>query len=137
MDYFEYGDLSRLYRLFESIASFITLIIIVSIAVAIAVYLYNGYVLMCMGRKAGLRKENDWMAYVPVARDLYALRMAGKSWWCVFSFRYRLCLCWHIVASACPDTTWDCRSHYLSLIRAIRSCRYFICVGQYLRRVRL
>lgn len=33
MDYFEYGDLSRLYRLFESIASFITLIIIVSIAV--------------------------------------------------------------------------------------------------------
>lgn len=86
MDYFEYGDLSRLYRLFESIASFITLIIIVSIAVAIAVYLYNGYVLMCMGRKAGLKKEIDWMAYVPIARNLYALKMADRSWWCVFFF---------------------------------------------------
>lgn len=86
MDYFEYGDLSRLYRLFESIASFITLIIVVSIAVAIAVYLYTGYVLMCMGRKAGLKKEIDWMAYVPIARNLYALKMAGRSWWCVFFF---------------------------------------------------
>lgn len=138
MDYFEYGDFSGLYDLFQSILALGALLVIVGIAAAIAVYLYAGYVLMCIGRKAGLRKENDWMAYVPVARDLYALRMAGKSLVVrLFLFRYRLCLCWHIVASACPDTTWDCRSHYLSLIRAIRSCRYFICVGQYLRRVRL
>ena len=86
MDYFEYGDFSGLYDLFQSILALGALLVIVGIAAAIAVYLYAGYVLMCIGRKAGLRKENDWMAYVPVARDLYALRMAGKSWWCVFFF---------------------------------------------------
>ena len=86
MDYFEYGDFSGLYDLFQSILALGALLVIVGIAAAIAVYLYAGYVLMCIGRKAGLRKENDWMAYVPVARDLYALRMAGRSWWCVFFF---------------------------------------------------
>lgn len=86
MDYFEYGDFSGLYDLFQSILALGALLVIIGIAAAVAVYLYAGYVLMCIGRKAGLRKEIDWMAYVPVARDLYALRMAGRSWWCVFFF---------------------------------------------------
>lgn len=86
MDYLEYGDFSRLYDLFQSVLALGALLTIVGIAAVIAVYLYAGYVLMCIGRKAGLPKEIDWMAYVPVARNLYALKMAGRPWWCVFFF---------------------------------------------------
>ena len=56
MDYFEYGDFSGLYDLFQSILALGALLVIIGIAAAVAVYLYAGYVLMCIGRKAGLRK---------------------------------------------------------------------------------
>ena len=46
MDYFEYGDFSGLYDLFQSILALGALLVIVGIAAAIAVYLYAGYVLM-------------------------------------------------------------------------------------------
>lgn len=86
MDYLDYRVFSELNDLIQSIVALGALLVIAGIAIAIAVYLYAGYVLMCMGRKAGLRKENDWMAYVPVARDLYTLKMAGRPWWYVFFF---------------------------------------------------
>ena len=82
MDYFEYVDLSRLYDLYQSILALGILAVIVGIAALIAVYLYAGYVLMCMGRKAGLKKEIDWMAYVPIARDIYFF--SGTGYVCVW-----------------------------------------------------
>ena len=45
MDYFEYGDFSGLYDLFQSILALGALLVIIGIAAAVAVYLYAGYVL--------------------------------------------------------------------------------------------
>ena len=46
---------------------------------------FNGYMIMLSGRKAGL--DTDWMAYVPVARELYQMRIAGKPWWYILLFK--------------------------------------------------
>lgn len=92
MDYLAYGSVpgagifSEIVASIRSIVSSVVLVIIVGIALAIAAYLYAGYIRMCVGRKAGLEKEIDWMAYVPIARDLYALKIAGRPWWYVFFF---------------------------------------------------
>lgn len=85
-DLMDYTLLSGLSDLIQSIVALSLLTILIGIAALIAIYLYAGYVLMCIGRKTGLEKEIDWMAYVPVARDLYVLKMADKPWWHVFFF---------------------------------------------------
>lgn len=60
--------------------------IILVIAVAIAAYVYAGYILMCIGRKAGVPGDFGWMAYFPVTRDLYVLKIADKPWWYIFFY---------------------------------------------------
>lgn len=76
MDYFEYGDFSGLYDLFQSILALGALLVIVGIAAAIAVYLYAGYVLMCIYKslsvqQAGLQRKKlccarwySWIAFL-------------------------------------------------------------------------
>lgn len=86
MDYMDLRLFSDLGEIVKSIMASFVLVAIVGIALAISVYLYAGYILMCIGRKTGLQKESDWMAYVPIARELYALKMAEKPWWYVFFF---------------------------------------------------
>jgi hypothetical protein len=46
---------------------------------AVAAYVFPCYTLMTIGRKA--RQQDDWMAYVPFAQDIYRLRIVGAPMW--------------------------------------------------------
>ncbi len=48
-------------------------------------YVLTGYMIMCIGRKAGLTE--DWMAYIPIARQLYQMQIAKCPWWYIFLFQ--------------------------------------------------
>ena len=48
-------------------------------------YILVGYMIMCVGRKAGLTE--DWMAYIPIARQLYQMQIAKCPWWYIFLFQ--------------------------------------------------
>ena len=58
------------------------------IVLVLASYVFSGYTLMFIGRKAGL--DNDWMPFLPIVRTLYRLRILGESWWKMFFLEY----CW-------------------------------------------
>lgn len=60
--------------------------VIIAIVAGVAGYVYAGYILMCMGRKAGNPESKNWMAFVPFARDAYYLKMARRPWWQMFFF---------------------------------------------------
>jgi len=46
---------------------------------AVAAYVFPCYTLMTVGRKA--RQQDDWMAFVPFAQDIYRLRIVGAPMW--------------------------------------------------------
>ena len=48
-------------------------------------YLVSGYMIMCVGRKAKL--DADWMPFVPIARQLYQMKIADCPWWYIFLFQ--------------------------------------------------
>lgn len=58
---------------------------IMLILAIIVPYIVNGYMIMCVGRKA--RLDADWMPFVPIARQLYQMEIAGCPWWYVFLFQ--------------------------------------------------
>lgn len=58
---------------------------IMLILALIVPYVVNGFMIMCVGRKA--RLNADWMPFVPVARQLYQMEIAGCPWWYVFLFQ--------------------------------------------------
>lgn len=70
--------------LYGVLASTLTLIIVG--AAALAGYVYIGYILMCMGRKAGNPTNKNWMAFIPFAKDIYYLKMVRRPWWQMFFF---------------------------------------------------
>lgn len=39
-----------------------------------------------IGRKAGMSREKDWMAYIPFARTIYFLQAIGEQWYKMFIF---------------------------------------------------
>ncbi|MDR1571434.1 MAG: FHA domain-containing protein [Clostridiales Family XIII bacterium] len=59
--------------------------IIFWIALAAVLYAYAGWVLLHIGRKAGV-KGCDWMAFVPFCRSVYGLKILGEPWWKMFWF---------------------------------------------------
>jgi hypothetical protein len=56
------------------------------IVFAAAAYIYSGYTLQCIGKKAGLGDE--WMPFVPFARTVYRLRIVKEQWWKMFFLEY-------------------------------------------------
>lgn len=54
------------------------------VCMLLALYIFQGYTIMQIGRKAGL--DNDWMAYIPVARQIYQMRIADCPWWYIFLY---------------------------------------------------
>ena len=59
--------------------------IIFVIALAAVIYAYAGWMLLHIGRKAGVR-GCDWMAFVPFCRSVYGLKIIGEPWWKMFWF---------------------------------------------------
>ena len=58
---------------------------IMAVVVTLLTYEITGYMIMCVGRKAGLTE--DWMAYLLIARQLYQMQIAGRPWWYIFFFQ--------------------------------------------------
>lgn len=48
-------------------------------------YFVIGYMHMCVGRKA--KVQPDWMAFIPITRQLYEMKIAECPWWYVFFFK--------------------------------------------------
>jgi hypothetical protein len=59
--------------------------VFVFIAISVVTYAFCGWVLLHMGRKAGVR-GGDWMAFVPFCRSVYGLKIIGEPWWKMFWF---------------------------------------------------
>lgn len=47
-------------------------------------YFVHGYAIMCTGHKA--KVDGDFMPFVPVARQLYQMKIANCPWWYIFFF---------------------------------------------------
>ncbi len=47
-------------------------------------YVIEGYAIMCTGHKAKI--DGDFMAFIPVARQLYQMKIADCPWWYIFFF---------------------------------------------------
>lgn len=50
-------------------------------------YIFTGYMIMCIGRKAGLNRGDDWMPFIPIARQIYQMRIADCPMWYVLLFQ--------------------------------------------------
>lgn len=59
-------------------------VMVLSCILLLAIYFVQGYAIMCTGRKAKL--EGDFMPFIPIARQVYQMRIAGCPWWYVFFF---------------------------------------------------
>jgi hypothetical protein len=69
-----------------AIATVLTIVYVLAlIAVSVISYAFVGWVLLHMGRKAGVR-GGDWMAFVPFCRSVYGLKIIGEPWWKMFYF---------------------------------------------------
>ncbi len=61
-------------------------LVIAELIIFALIYFTSSYTLMLIGRKAG--ETDDWMAYVPVAKDIYKLRFVNAPIWHVFFFGF-------------------------------------------------
>lgn len=84
-----YQDMNGLASLASDLINFtktaVVMLYIGIIVYIVLTYVINGYMVMCVGRKA--HQEDDWMAFIPVARQLYLLRIADCPWWYIFLFQ--------------------------------------------------
>ncbi|MDL2288256.1 FHA domain-containing protein, partial [Oscillospiraceae bacterium OttesenSCG-928-F05] len=73
------GDFSQIVRM----GAFMGVVFVIGLIALIgAMYAFNSFTYMFIGRKTGL--EKDWMAFVPIARAIYRLQMIGEAWWKLF-----------------------------------------------------
>ncbi len=72
-------------------------IIILELLLIALMYITACYTVMLIGRKAG--ETDDWMAYVPIANDIYRLRFVDAPKWHVFFFGLTGSLCITVVES--------------------------------------
>ncbi len=56
------------------------------IIICLGIYFVNGYAIMCTGHKA--KVEGDFMPFVPIARQIYQMRIAECPVWYIFFFGY-------------------------------------------------
>ena len=61
-------------------------VVIFEVLLAVLLYFTLSYTLMLIGRKA--RQTDDWMAFVPIAKDIYRLRFVDAPKWHVFFFGF-------------------------------------------------
>lgn len=81
-----YSELdSAISDVFDFIRAAGVIFYITVIALVLFTYLVRGYMLMCVGRKAHL--SDDWMPYVPIARQVYQMRIGDCPWWYVLLFQ--------------------------------------------------
>ncbi len=79
-----YDLMSMIEDLPDLIGAFLSTYWIVLVLALLGSYLFMGYAYMCIGKKAGV--DGDWMPFLPVARQLYFMRIAEAPWWYIFLF---------------------------------------------------
>lgn len=78
-------DLERMLDdLVRGIQSMSVVLVLLSFLCLLLPYFVHGYALMCTGRKA--KVEGDFMPFIPVARQLYQMKIAKCPWWYIFFF---------------------------------------------------
>lgn len=86
------SDMYAIQRLVEDIIdagqSFSLFFTILCLAFVVVPYFIMGYAIMCTGRKA--KVQNDFMAFIPIGRELYMMKIAKCPWWYIFFFRLTL-----------------------------------------------
>ena len=50
----------------------------------LALYIIEGYAIMCIGHKAKI--DGDFMPFIPIARQLYQMKIVDCPWWYIFFF---------------------------------------------------
>ena len=82
-----FSDLDRFVSDLTSFASSISLLITVfGVFCIIAPYFVRGYALMKTGHKA--KVEGDFMPFIPIARQIYQMKIAGCPVWYIFLFGF-------------------------------------------------
>lgn len=67
-----------------AMSAFWGLFSVLMLAFALIVYFIQGYAIMCTGHKA--KVEGDFMPFVPIARQIYQMRIADCPVWYIFFF---------------------------------------------------
>lgn len=80
-----------LYDVIGAIGSMSVLFGLLGVMFTLLPYFIKGYALMCTGRKA--KVDGDFMAFVPVARQLYQMKIARCPWWYIFFFEVTTVTC--------------------------------------------
>lgn len=83
MDFELFDKITALAGFLDSLSALFVILALLLIAL---LYFTFSYTLMLIGRKAG--KAEDWMAYVPIAKDIYRLSFVGAPTWHVFFFGF-------------------------------------------------
>lgn len=82
------SDMYAIERMVEDIVgaiqNFTMLSIFLGVIFMLVPYFIVGYAIMCTGRKA--KVQNDFMAFIPIGRQLYQMKIARCPWWYVFFF---------------------------------------------------
>lgn len=82
------GNMYELERIIEDMANAVQSMtlsfFLLGVVCVVLPYFVHGYVIMCTGRKA--RLKNDFMPFLPIARQLYQMQIADCPWWYVFFF---------------------------------------------------
>ena len=63
-------DLAGIFQFFAGALLLTISLSLVALAVAVISYIFGGYTLLSVGRKAGLPKNKDWMPFVPFCRTV-------------------------------------------------------------------
>lgn len=85
--------------IFSLVGQYTFISTIIGIVIIGLTYFFPCYTRMNIGRKAGL--QSDWMAYVPIAWDIYRLRMVNAPLWYLCFFGSTGILCFACVAFLC------------------------------------
>lgn len=67
-----------------ALQSMSVLFVVLGLAFALLPYFVQGYAIMCTGRKAKL--NSDFMPFIPVARQIYQMKIAKCPVWYIFFF---------------------------------------------------
>lgn len=68
----------------NAVSAFGGLITLLGLAFALIIYFVEGYAIMCTGHKAKI--EGDFMPFVPIARQIYQMKIADCPVWYIFFF---------------------------------------------------
>lgn len=70
----------------DTIKSFMFFSWLIGILLVIVPYFIKGYAIMCTGHKAKI--IGDFMPFVPIARQLYQMKITELPWWYIFFFEF-------------------------------------------------